>query len=157
MLQAPYAAPQAKAHRMSSAPLDFAPLLATGLPPPAVRFNGFPKYNFVGGHNDAEHLPLDALVATATAVLTREGRTLATYGLESGPQGYRALREFLVAKLKRDAGITCTADNILVTSGSLQALDLVNGILLNRGDTVLIEKETYQGALTRLTRLGVTA
>jgi 2-aminoadipate transaminase len=90
-------------------------------------------------------------------VLTREGRTLSTYGLESGPQGYRALREFLVAKLKRDAGIACTADNILITSGSLQALDLVNGILLNRGDTVLIEKESYQGALNRLTRLGVTA
>src|SRR5215475_14040037 len=157
MLQAPYAAPQCKAHRMSSAPLDFAPLLATGLPPPAVKYNGFPKYNFVGGHNDAEHVPVDALIAAATAVLSREGRTLATYGLASGPQGYRPLREFLVAKLKRDAGITCTADNILVVSGSLQALDLVNGILLDRGDTVLIEQETYQGSLNRLTRLGVNA
>src|SRR5690242_464311 len=142
---------------MSSAPLDFAPLLAAGLPPPAVKFNGFPKYNFVGGHNDAEQVPVEALTAAATAVLTREGRTLATYGLQSGPQGYRPLREFLVAKLKRDAGITCTAEQILVTSGSLQALDLVNGILLNRGDTVLIEQETYQGSLNRLTRLGVNA
>src|SRR5215475_14936543 len=155
MLQAPYAAPQAKAHRMSSAPLDFAPLLATGLPPPAVKFNGFPKYNFVGGHNDAEQLPVDALVAAATAVLTREGRTLARYGLDSGPQGYRPLREFLVAKLKRDAGISCTAEDILVTSGSLQGLDLVNGILLARGDTVIIEQESYQGSLNRLIRLGV--
>src|SRR5262252_9713850 len=157
MLQAPYAAPQAKAHRMSSAPLDFASLLASGLPPPAVKFTGFPKYNFVGGHNDAEQLPVDALVAAATTVLEREGRTLATYGLESGPQGYRPLREFLVAKLARDAGIACTADQILVVSGSLQALDLVNGILLDRGDTVLIEQETYQGSLNRLTRLGVNA
>src|SRR5262252_5571419 len=154
---APHAAPQSGAHRMSSAPLDFASLLASGLPPPAVKYSGFPKYNFVGGHNDAEHVPVDALVAAATAVLTREGRTLATYGLQSGPQGYRPLREFLVAKLRRDAGITCTADQILVTSGSLQALDLVNGILLNRGDTVLIEQETYQGSLNRLTRLGVNA
>ena len=70
-------------------------------------------------------------------MLTREGRTLATYGLASGPQGYRRLREFLVGKLKRDAGIACTADDILITSGSLQALDLVNGALLARGDTVL--------------------
>src|SRR5215831_20098912 len=142
---------------MSATPLDFAPLLAAGLPPPAVKFTGFPKYNFVGGHNDAEQLPVDALVAAATTVLEREGRTLATYGLQSGPQGYRPLREFLVAKLRRDAGITCTADQVLVTSGSLQALDLVNGILLNRGDTVLIEQETYQGSLNRLTRLGVNA
>jgi 2-aminoadipate transaminase len=96
-------------------------------------------------------------MAAAAAVLGREGRTLATYGLDSGPLGYRPLREFLVAKLKRDAGIACAADNILVTSGSLQALDLVNGILLERGDTVIIEQDTYQGSLNRLTRLGVNA
>src|SRR5262249_11125970 len=107
--------------------------------------------------NEGEDVRVEALTAAATAVLTREGKTLATYGLESGPQGYRPLREFLVAKLKRDAGIACTADQILITSGSLQALDLVNGILLNRGDTVLIEQETYQGSLNRLTRLGVNA
>src|SRR3974390_865944 len=142
---------------MTAGSFDFAPLLAAGLPPPAVKHAGFPKFNFVGGHNDAEHVPVDALIAAATAVLAREGRTLATYGLASGPQGYRPLREFLVAKLKRDAGIACTADNILIPSGSLQALDLVNGILLNRGDTVLIEQATYQGALTRLARLGVNA
>lgn len=67
---------------------DFAPLLAPGLPPPAIKWNGFPKYNFVGGHNDADHVPLDALVETANDVLRREGRTLATYGLNSGPLGY---------------------------------------------------------------------
>jgi 2-aminoadipate transaminase len=137
--------------------LDFAPLLAPGLPLPAVKFNGFPKYNFVGGHNDGAQIPLDALVKAANDVLTREGRTLATYGLESGPQGYRPLREFLAHKLKRTAGISCSADEILITSGSLQALDLVNGILLNRGDTIITEAETYQGSLNRWTRLGVNA
>jgi len=88
-------------------------------------------------------------------VLRREGKTLATYGLASGPQGYRPLREFLARKLKRDAGIGCNADDILIVSGSLQALDLVNATLLARGDTVIIERDTYQGALNRLTRLGV--
>ncbi len=136
---------------------DFAKILAPGLPPPAAKWNGFAKYNFVGGHNDSELLPVEALVAAATAVLRREGATLATYGLNSGPQGYRPLREFLTAKLKRTAGIACTADEILVVSGSLQALDLVNGILLTHGDTVIIEQDTYQGALTRLARLGVRA
>jgi 2-aminoadipate transaminase len=63
----------------------------------------------------------------------------------------------LAAKLKRTAGIACTADEILVTSGSLQALDLINGALLTRGDTVILEQDTYQGALTRLARLGVRA
>ena len=104
-----------------------------------------------------DQLPLDALIKAANDVLTREGRDLATYGLASGPQGYRPLREFLAQKLKRNAGISCTADEILITSGSLQALDLVNGILLDRGDTVIIEQASYQGALTRLARLGVNA
>jgi 2-aminoadipate transaminase len=139
------------------ATFDFTQALAPGLPPPAGKWTGFAKYNFVGGHNDSELLPVDALVAAADAVLRREGRTLATYGLNSGPQGYRPLREFLAAKLERTAGIACTADEILVVSGSLQALDLVNGILLRRGDTVIIEQDTYQGALTRLARLGVRA
>jgi 2-aminoadipate transaminase len=136
---------------------DFAQLLAPGLPPPAAKWTGFAKYNFIGGHNDSDLLPVDALVAAANAVLKREGATLATYGLNSGPQGYRPLREFLAAKLKRTAGIACTVDEILIVSGSLQALDLVNGILLSRGDTVIIEQDTYQGALTRLARLGVRA
>src|SRR5262249_44523118 len=95
--------------------------------------------------------------AAAAAVLPREGATLATYGLNSGPLGYRPLREFLAGKLRRDAGISCGSDEILVTSGSLQAIDLVNGILLARGDTVLIEQESYQGSLNRLRRLGVNA
>src|SRR6266436_2999314 len=142
---------------MASESFDFAPLLAPALPPPAAKWTGFPKYNFTGGNNDADHVPVDRLIAAATAVLAREGATLATYGLESGPLGYRPLREFLADKLERTAGISCTADEILITSGSLQALDLVNGALLARGDTVLIEQESYQGALTRLTRLGVNA
>jgi 2-aminoadipate transaminase len=125
---------------------DFGPLIPVGLPPAAVRWTGRLKYDFTGGNNDPDALPLDGLIAAAEAVMRREGRTLATYGLNSGPQGYRALREFLAGKLKA----------ILITSGSLQALDLVNATLLARGDTVIIEEDCYQGTITRLTRLGVT-
>jgi 2-aminoadipate transaminase len=140
---------------MTSASFDFAPLLAPGTPAPAVKWSGFPKYNFIGGHNDAKQLPVDRLVEAATAVLKREGATLATYGLNSGPQGYRPLRDFLVGKLKGHADISCTADEILITSGSMQGLDLVNSLLLAKGDTVFVEQESYGGALTKLTRLGV--
>ena len=140
----------------SSAAFDFAPLLPAGLPPAAARWTGRVKFDFTGGNNDADALPLDGLIAAAEAVLRREGRTLSTYGLNSGPQGYLRLREFLVAKLKADAGIACSADDILITSGSLQALDLVNHTLLARGDTVIIEEDCYQGSINRLTRLGVT-
>jgi len=141
---------------MAPAPFDFAPLLPAGLPPAAARWTGRAKYDFTGGNNDPDSLPLDGLIAAAESVMRREGRTLATYGLASGPQGYRPLREFLVAKLKADAGIACTADDILITSGSLQGLDLVNATLLERGDTVVIEEDCYQGSINRLLRLGVT-
>ena len=140
---------------MTSAQFDFAPLLPAGLPAPAAKWTGLAKYSFVGGNNDPDQVPVDALADAVSAVLRREGRTLATYGLASGPQGYRPLREFLTTKLKRDAGIDCVADDILIVSGSLQALDLVNATLLARGDTIITEQDTYQGALNRLTRLGV--
>ena len=138
-----------------AATFDFAPLLPAGLPAPAARWTGLAKYSFIGGNNDPEQVPVDGLIDAVDAVLRREGRTLATYGLASGPQGYLPLREFLTKKLKRDAGINCAADDILIVSGSLQALDLVNATLLVRGDTVVVEQDTYQGALNRLTRLGV--
>ena len=140
---------------MSSAPFDYTPLLPAGLPAPAARWTGLAKYSFVGGNNDPDQVPVEGLVDAVNAVLRREGKTLATYGLANGPQGYLALREFLVKKLKRDAGIACSADDLMIVSGSLQALDLVNSALLTRGDTVIFEKESYQGSINRLTRLGV--
>ena len=134
---------------------DYADLLRPDLPPAAIRWTGFPKYNFVGGHNDADSVPVEGLIAAAATVLKREGRTLSTYGLDSGPLGYRPLREFIARKLARDAGIACSPDEILITSGSLQGLDLVNQVLLSPGDTVIVEQMTYGGAITRLQRLGV--
>jgi 2-aminoadipate transaminase len=136
---------------------DFTPLLRPGLPPAAARWIGPAHYNFIGGNNDSDQVPLDALIEATNAVLAREGRTLATYGLASGPLGYLPLRAFLVEKLKRTADISCTVEEVLITSGSLQALDLVNAALLAPGDTVLIEQASYQGSLNRLTRLGVNA
>ena len=141
---------------MTTSAFDYTPLFPAGLPAATARWNGRVKYDFTGGNNDADALPLDGLLAAANTVIRREGRTLSTYGLNSGPQGYRALRDFLVLKLKADAGINSAADDILVTSGSLQALDLVNATLLTRGDTVIIEEDCYQGSINRLVKLGVT-
>jgi 2-aminoadipate transaminase len=137
---------------------DFSSHLREGLPPAAAKFTGSPKYNFVGGHGDQDQFPVEGVIAAANSALRREGRTLATYGFGiDGPQGHRGLREFLVKKLKADAGIACTTDEILITSGSLQALDLVNGVFLAPGDTVVIERDCYQGTINRYTRLGVNA
>jgi 2-aminoadipate transaminase len=140
---------------MTTANFDFASLLPAGLPAPVAKWTGLAKYSFIGGNNDPDQVPVEGLIDAVNAVLRREGKTLATYGLASGPQGYRPLRDFIATKLKRDAAINCVADDILIVSGSLQALDLVNQTFLARGDTVIIEQDTYQGALNRLTKLGV--
>ncbi len=124
-------------------------------PAPTGRWQGFAPYNFVGGHNDAASVPAAELAASVTAALTREGGTLATYGLESGPQGYRPFREAIAAMLKARTGMDGSADDILVTSGSLQALDLVFDLFLDKGDVVLLEGACYGGTLTRLAKRGV--
>ena len=134
---------------------DFTPLLPAGSPPPAVRWTGWAKYNFTFGNNDPEGLAIEDLKAAADTALTRQGGRLADYRLLMGPQGYRPLREFLVRKLKRDAGIDCTADDILITSGSLQGLDLVNAALTERGDTIICERDCYEGTLNRYYRRGI--
>lgn len=134
---------------------DFGEYVNSGLPAAAQPWAGFPDYNFVGGHNDPAGLPIDKITAACDAVLRREGKTLATYSLESGPQGYLPLREFLVRKLKHYAALDCTTDEILLTSGSLQAIDLINAALLSPGDTVVVEESNYGGVLTRLNYLGV--
>src|SRR5215510_3378833 len=139
-----------------TAPFDVASLLAPDTPAPAVKWNGFPKYNFIGGNIATAQVPVDDLIAAATAVLKREGPMLSIYN-HTGPLGYRPLREFLVRKLKSHADIDCTADEILITSGSTQGLALVNSLLVGKGDTILVEQETYGRAIQRMDRIGVDA
>src|SRR4051795_5091372 len=110
----------------TASPFDFAPLLPAGLPAPAARWTGLAKYSFVGGNNDPDQVPVDGLIDAINAVLRREGKTLPTYGLPSGPRGYRPLRDYLTANTRGDAGIAVGPDDIILVSGSLQALDLVN-------------------------------
>src|SRR5262252_1964596 len=99
-------------------------LFAKDLPSPAPRWTGFPKYNFIGGHNDPGRIPAAALADAATTVLRRRGADLALYNFD-GPQGYRGLREFVVEKVLHRPAIKCSEDDILITSGSGQGIDLV--------------------------------
>jgi 2-aminoadipate transaminase len=133
---------------------DFEPMLADGLPPAAVPWSGYPEHNFVGGHNDREAIPVEALIAAVTKQLSDKGRELATYHLEGGPQGMLELREFVARKMTQDRGTLTTPDQVMITSGSLQGLDLVNAILINPGDTVIIEENTYGGMLSKVARTG---
>ena len=67
---------------------DASVLFRSNLPAPAAApFKAFPAYNFVGGHNDSASIPVAALTDAATRIIAQEGASLATYGLNSGPQG----------------------------------------------------------------------
>lgn len=133
---------------------DFRVAARADAPPPAPRWTGFPTFNFVGGHNDEASVPVEGLRAALDDALAREGSTLGTYFLQSGPLGYRPLREFLVDKQRRCAGMVLDPEEILLTSGSLQGIDLVNAALLSPGDTVVVEESNYGGVFPRLERIG---
>lgn len=138
---------------MSGSGFAYTNLFARSLPAPALRFAGYPKYNFIGGHNDPTLIPVDGLIAAATAALRKEGPKLAMYTAAQGAQGYLGLREFVKSKARR-RGIDCSTDDILITAGSGQGIDLVNAVLLEPGDTVILEEFSYQGAINKLKRDG---
>jgi 2-aminoadipate transaminase len=114
-----------------------------------------PRYSFVGGHNDCDSIPFAGLAEAAVTALSRDGRQLATYNLGGSPLGLRSLREQIAGTLAARANLACDPDQVLITSGSLQALDLVNQAMLTAGDTVIVEQATYGGMLSRLQALGV--
>ncbi len=130
--------------------------LRDDLPAPSGPWAPTPPYSFVGGHNDAESIPFAGLAEAAVNAMRDNGPALAAYNLGGSPQGYEPLRRFVCDKLGVRAGTTVDPDEVLITSGSLQALDLVNEAILRPGDTVIVEQATYGGALSRLDRLGVS-
>ena len=139
---------------MSATTIDYAKLYSADLPDPAPRWAPFPKYYFVGGNNDPEQVPVEGLIEAAASVLRREGSKLAIYNLGLGPQGYPGLRQFVADKCERQRGIKAPVDDILITTGSGQGLDMISKLLVNPGDTVLCEEYCYQGAMTRFRKLG---
>jgi 2-aminoadipate transaminase len=99
--------------------------------------------SFAGGLPAPEALPRAEVAAAAQRVMEEHGGTALQYG---PTEGYRPLREMLVRHMSR-YGIQVGVDNVLVTTGSQQALDLVGKLLINPGDRVATEAPTYLGAL----------
>ena len=95
--------------------IEYSTFFKSDLPAPSQRWSGFPEYNFIGGHNDAESIPVDDMIKSISEVLKREGKTLATYGLQHGPQGYKPLREFISKKVNKRSGLSVSSDDILIT------------------------------------------
>ncbi|HJU30810.1 MAG TPA: PLP-dependent aminotransferase family protein [Hyphomicrobiaceae bacterium] len=101
--------------------------------------------SFAGGIPDPAMFPADQARAAYEAVLLDPA--LAGSGLQySVSEGYRPLREWIVHHMGR-LGVACSLENVVITSGSQQALDFIGRLLLSPGDTALVTAPTYLGAL----------
>ena len=107
--------------------------------------------SFAGGLPAPEAFPIEAIRKATDYVLTEIGtRALQYYPTE----GYPPLRE-LICGLIAEQGVHLTPENVLITSGSQQALDLLGKIFINRGDHILVESPSYLGALQAFNVYGV--
>ena len=140
---------------MAGERIDYSTLFNKNLPSPSGKWQGHPKYNFIGGHSDPDLIPMNEFIESAANVFKGDPRNIAMYNFAGGPQGILSLRNFLVSKLSAERGIDITSEEILITSGSGQAIELINEILLDEGDTVIVESFTFSGALSYLRRRGV--
>jgi DNA-binding transcriptional MocR family regulator len=101
--------------------------------------------SFAGGIPDPGLFPTDRIQAAYGQILGRSD--LAGQALQySVSEGYLPLRQWIAERMARD-GVTCDEHNILLTAGSQQALDLLGKLFLSRGDTVMVARPTYLGAL----------
>ncbi len=99
--------------------------------------------SFAGGLPAPDVFPIEEFKAACIRVLDANGRQALQYGAS---EGYQPLREMIARHTERfNFGVT--ADNVLITSGSQQALDLLGKIFINHGDRILVEAPTYLGAL----------
>jgi len=99
--------------------------------------------SFGGGMPAPEVFPVEEFREACDKVLRDQGAKALQYG---PTDGYMPLRE-MIARHTARYGMEVTPENIIVTSGSQQALDLLGKILINPGDRILAESPTYLGAL----------
>ena len=99
--------------------------------------------SFAGGLPAPELFPVAEVKAAADVVLTNNGAAALQY---SESEGYRPLREWIATEVGL-RGFKASADDVLITNGSQQGLDLMGKLFLNPGDVVLTENPTYLAAI----------
>ena len=100
--------------------------------------------SFAGGLPSPKTFPVEAFAAACETVLRTDGRAALQY---AASEGYRPLCEWVAASMPWDV----SADQVLITTGSQQGLDLVAKVLIDEGSKVLVETPTYLGALQAFT------
>jgi 2-aminoadipate transaminase len=102
--------------------------------------------SFVVAHPPDESFPVAEMRSCCNAVLRREGARILQYG---ATDGYPPLRKALL-ELLRSEGLQVREENLLVTDGCQQALDLICKVFLRPGDAVILENPTYPGTIAAL-------
>lgn len=100
--------------------------------------------SFAGGLPNRELFPVEELQKAANQIFEIAGKEILQY---SNTEGYLPLRQYIADRYKEKKGLDISPDNILITNGSQQGLDLMAKTFLNEGDKVIIEEPGYLGAI----------
>ncbi len=103
--------------------------------------------SFAGGLPSPQTFPIDAMREASERVLRDDGKAALQY---AASEGYAPLREWVAQDLLKQ-GMHVSPDQVLITTGSQQGLDLVAKILIDAGSRILVETPTYLGALQAFT------
>ncbi len=106
--------------------------------------------SFAGGLPGPDVFPIEEVSQACERVLSESGAQALQYGTT---EGFAPLRE-MIARHAMRYGLEITEENVLITSGSQQALDLLGRIFINRGDHILVENPTYLGAIQAWNAVG---
>jgi 2-aminoadipate transaminase len=102
--------------------------------------------SFAGGLPNPGLFPVEEIMSAASKVLSEEGRSVLQY---STTEGYLPLREFIAQRYLKKSGLKIDPDEILITNGSQQSLDLIGKVFLNKGDRVVMENPDILGLSRR--------
>lgn len=110
-----------------------------------LKVTGRPEIiSFAGGLPSPDLIDVEGIRVAADSVLKTDGRAALQY---STTEGYLPLRQFISERYKKRLGLTISPDEILITNGSQQCLDLIGKVLIGTGDHVAIERPGYLGAI----------
>ena len=125
------------ASRMAKTPKSFIREILKVTADPAI-------ISFAGGLPNPAFIDVDGIRKAAAAVLERDGRNVLQY---STTEGYLPLRQFIADRYKKRLGLSVSPEEILITNGSQQCLDLIGKILIDPGDHIALERPGYLGAI----------
>lgn len=132
------------ANRMAHVPKSFLREIFAIISDPTI-------ISFAGGLPNPALFPVDAFKQATETVLSETPRTALQY---ANSEGYLPLRTYIADSYKKKEGIDAKEEQILITNGSQQALDLLGKVLVNPGDRVVVENPTYLAALQSLSLYG---